>query len=136
MKKIFLDTDVILDLILEREPYYFGSMIVFEKAENKEINLYASATCFTNLFYILRKSYNYLQVYKMLNKLIISLNILSVDSKIISFALQSGVPDFEDSVQYYTALNNNMEIILTRNTKNYKTSVIPVMTADEFLETI
>ncbi len=133
MKNIFLDTDVILDLLLEREPFYYGAMIVFEKAENNEINLFTSATCFANLFYILRKAYNFIQVYRILNNLKISLKILSVDSNIISLALLTNAADFENYVQYYTALNNKMDIILTRNTKNYKLSKIPVMTPEEFL---
>ncbi len=134
MKKVFLDTDIILDLLLERKPFNLPSMLVFEKAEKSLIDLNASAVTFTNLFYILGKSYSYSKVYSMLNEVCISVNILNVDSKIIKHALLSENPDFEDSVQKETAVANGMDVILTRNIKDYKDSIIPVMNADEFLK--
>ena len=133
MKKIFLDSDVILDLLTEREPFHYSPTIIFEKAERNEVTLFASSVCFTNLFYVLRKSYTSNQVYNMLNKLIVYVNILNVDAGIIQLGLASGFRDFEDAVQYYTAKENQMEVILTRNTNDYKLRDIPIMTADEFL---
>jgi predicted nucleic acid-binding protein len=69
----------------------------------------------------------------MLNKLLVYVDILSVDSDIIRLALNSIFKDFEDAVQYYTSIKNNLDIILTRNIKDYKSTDIPVMTPDEFL---
>jgi predicted nucleic acid-binding protein len=136
MSQIFLDTDIILDLLLERVPYHFPSMLLFEKAERKQVHLFASSVCFTNLFYILRKSYSRTDVYRMLNEIVISVNILSVDSNIVKLSLLSGLPDFEDSVQMATAAGNKMDVILTRNVRDYKNSEVPVMTPDEFLNTL
>ena len=72
----------------------------------------------------------------MLNKLVTYLDILNVDSQIILMGLTSEFKDFEDSVQYYTAINNKMDVILTRNIKDYKVEDIDVMSADEFLKLI
>jgi hypothetical protein len=61
-------------------------------------------------------------------------NVSTVDEKIIDLALQSVFSDFEDAIQYFTAIQNNIPVILTRNLKDYKSSAIPVMTADDFLK--
>ena len=136
MNKLFLDSDVILDLLTKREPFHLGSFFIFEKAERNELNLFASSVCFTNMFYILRKSYTSVQVYNMLNKLIGLVNVLNVDSRIIHASLSSSFSDFEDAVQYFTAKENGMDVIITRNVKDYKHKDVPVMTPVEFLKII
>lgn len=133
MKNIFLDSDIILDLLMQRYPHHMSTSLVFEKAKINELKLYTSSICIANVYYILRKNRTYSQVKIMLNKLFVYVEILSVDSDIIRLALNSFFKDFEDAVQYYTSLKNNLDTILTRNIKDYKSTDIPVMTPNEFL---
>lgn len=133
MKNIFLDSDIILDLLLQREPHHLSISLVFEKAKVNELKLYTSSVCITNVYYILRKTHSFEQIKIMLNKFFVYIDILSVDSEIIRLALNSLFKDFEDGVQYYTSLKNNLDTIITRNVKDYKADGLPVMTAEEFL---
>jgi predicted nucleic acid-binding protein len=136
MKKVFLDTDILLDLILQREKFFQSPAIVFEMAARKELSLHVSSLSFSNLFYILRKSYSSSQSINILKKLSAELRILSVNSGVVMKALDSSFKDFEDAIQYFSALNNGMDVILTRNIKDYKLAEIPVVTADEFIRTV
>lgn len=133
MKNLFIDSDVILDLLLKREPHFISAAVLLEKAKSNEIKLHTSSVCAVNVHYILKKSYSADEIGVMLNKFFIYVGILTVDKEIILLALNSNFRDFEDAVQYYAALKNNLETILTRNTKDYRVDDIPVMTPDEFL---
>lgn len=135
MKKVFLDSDVILDLLLERQPYHHSITLLFEKVKSGEINLFTSSICILNINYILRKSYSRDNVREILNKFLPFIKVLSVDSGVIYSSLNSDFIDFEDGVQYYCSLNNEISEIITRNIKDYKPSKIPVLTPIEFLET-
>jgi predicted nucleic acid-binding protein len=133
VKNIFLDSDIILDLLLQRCPYDISISLVFEKSKSNELKLFTSSVCIANVYYILRKNHTNSDVKNMLNKLFVYVDILSVDSDIIRLALNSFFNDFEDAVQYYTSIKNKFDTILTRNIKDYKSTDIPVMTPEEFL---
>ena len=135
MKKVFLDSDVILDLLLERQPYHHSITLLFEKVKSGEIILFTSSICILNINYILRKSYSRDNVREILNRFLPFVKILSIDSGVIYSSLNSDFMDFEDGVQYYCSLNNEISEIITRNIKDYKPSKIPVLTPIEFLET-
>ena len=135
IKKIFLDSDVILDLLLERGEFFGDIALVFEKAKTEEIILYTSSICILNINYLLRKSYSKDAVEEILNKFLQYVKILAVDSAIIMASLNSNFNDLEDGVQYYCSLNNDINEIITRNIKDYKHSKIPVLTPLEYLET-
>jgi len=133
-EKIFVDTDIVLDLLAKREPHYIYSAELFSLADQQEISAYVSSLTFANLFYIIRKYTSRKESIKTLSKLKILVNILPVDERIISLALASDFEDFEDAIQYYAAVENNLEIILTRNIKDYKKAEITVITAEEYLK--
>lgn len=133
MKKIFVDTNIVMDLLQKREIFYTDAQEIFTLADRKEAKLYVSALTFTNTNYLLSKYFNANDARKILAKFKILVNVLSVDEKIIDLALVSDFNDFEDAVQYYTAIENDMQVILTRNKKDFKHSVLPVLTAKEFL---
>ena len=135
MKKVFLDSDVILDLLLERQPYHSSITLLFEKARSGGIILFTSSVCILNINYIIRKSYSRDNTREILNRFLPFIKVLSVDSGIIHSSLNSDFMDFEDGVQYYCSLNNEISEIITRNIKDYKPSKIPVLTPIEFLET-
>ena len=99
-----------------------------------EVEIYLSPLIFSNLFYILRKMTTRPKAGETLKKLRSLIHILPIDDKIIDQALHSEFPDLEDAIQYFTALDNNIPILITRNKRDYKLSAISVNTAAEFLD--
>jgi predicted nucleic acid-binding protein len=136
MQKIFADTDISLDLLSKRLPFYNAASRLFTHADKGEIKIYVSSLTFSNLHYILRSENTISETRRILNNYRILVNVLPVDEKIIDLALQSVFKDFEDAIQYYTAVQNNIPVFLTRNLKDYKKAAIPVMTAEDFVKTI
>lgn len=134
MEKVFVDTDIVLDLLSNREPFYFASANLFSAADKNEIKIYVSSLCFANLNYILSKQFSADQAKKKLLKFKTLVTVLSVTEKVIDLALSSDFKDFEDGIQYFTAIENSIKILLTRNLKDYKSAEIPVMTAEQFLK--
>jgi len=97
-EKIFVDTDIVLDLLAKREPHYIYSAELFSLADQQEISAYVSSLTFANLFYIIRKYTSRKESIKTLSKLKILVNILPVGERIISLALASDFEDFEDAI--------------------------------------
>jgi predicted nucleic acid-binding protein len=133
MKRAYVDTDIIFDLFLERKPYYESAFVTFQLAEDGKIDLYISSLCFTNLYYVMKKKLPRKEVIDYLKKLNSMVNVLAVDGHIVNCAIESDFNDFEDAVQYFTAKENKIDILLTRNTRDFKVKDISIMTADEFL---
>jgi predicted nucleic acid-binding protein len=134
MQSVFVDTDISLDMLATRQPFYAAAARLFTKADKKEIKLHVSALSFSNLHYVLRSENTTAETRRILNNYRILVNVLAVNEKIIDLALQSLFKDFEDAIQYYTAVQHSIPLILTRNLKDYKHSNLPVMTADDFLK--
>lgn len=134
MKKVFLDTNVLLDIFLKRKPFYINSSEVFKKIEKKKIRGGICALSFTTIFYILEKEASREKAFHVLKKIRTVLKVAPVDEKTIDSALESTFQDFEDAVQYYSALKFRSDCIITRNTDDFKESEIPVLTPEEFLQ--
>lgn len=134
MEKVFVDTDIILDLLSQREPFYSQAAYLFSDADNNKIQIFISALSFSNLNYLLSKQYNSVQARKILLKFKTLVTVLAVTDKVVELALSSDFKDFEYGLQYFTAIENNLKIILTRNLKDYKTAEIAVLTAAQFLK--
>jgi predicted nucleic acid-binding protein len=135
MTNIYIDTDVIIDFLIDRKPYSREAAIIFTLIDQKKLKGYASSLTFSNLFYVLRKIEPQKKVISKLDSLSKLLTILKVDDQIIKDAIDSGFPDFEDSVQYFCAQDcKKVKVIITRNTKDYKNSSLPVMTPGDFLK--
>jgi len=132
--KVFVDTDIILDLLLAREPFFPAATRLFLLLQEGEMEGYVSPLSFSNLFYILRKATSGAEAIAALRKLKLLMRVLSVDEQTIDLALASSFSDFEDAIQYYSALSNDIEAIITRNKKDYKTVKIPVLTAEECIQ--
>ncbi len=133
MKKILVDSDIILDLMLERDVFFNPAAELFNLIEKKKIKASVSSLHFSNLHYIIRKVKSNELAKSVLRKLAIIVNILSIDEKTIELALESNFPDFEDAIQYYACLDNDIDVIVTRNKKDFKSGKLPVMTAEEYL---
>ena len=136
MSRIFLDTNVILDLLAERVPFYESIAKVATLADEKKITLIVSPLSFTTVDYVLNKFENSQTVLNKLRKFKIICEVCEVNDEIIDKALNSNFTDFEDAVQYFTALNSNTSLILTRNGKDFKLATIPIMSAEEYLSSI
>lgn len=134
MEKVFVDTDIILDLLSNREPFYIHSANLFSAADKNEINVYVSSLSFANLNYILSKQYSADQARKKLLKFKTLVTVLTVTDKVIELALSSDFKDFEDGIQYFTATENNISTLLTRNLRDFKSAQISVLTAEQFLK--
>ena len=134
MVEVFVDTDIILDLFTGRKPFSIHSEQLFGLADKKAVKIYISSISFSNIFYILRKFESYQKAYEILRKLKTIVSVLSVDEKIIDLSLHSGFTDFEDAIQYFTAKENKINFLITRNIKDYKKAQIKVLSADEFLK--
>jgi len=131
--KVFLDTDVILDLLTEREPHFKPAVELFLKIQDKTIMAYTSPVAIANIFYILNKHFDRKKAMQSLVKLKSLVKVLNCDDRVIELALSSDFTDFEDSIQYYTALENGIDILITRNIKDYKSANINVSTPIEYI---
>jgi predicted nucleic acid-binding protein len=136
MTDLFFDTDVIIDFLIDRKPFSREAAILFTLIERKRFKGYASSLTFSNLYYVLRKFESHNKVIAKLESLSKMVTIMKVEEQTIKNALASGFPDFEDSIQYFCAIGNQkIDVIITRNTRDYKNSDIPVMTPGDYLKT-
>jgi len=136
MENVFIDTDVIVDFLTDRKPFSLESAKIFSLIDQKKIKGCVSSLSFSNLYYVLRKFGTHKKVISSLQELSEMVDILKVDGDIVKSALTSDFKDFEDSIQYFAALEHKkIDCIITRNIKDYKDSSIPVMTPETFLVT-
>jgi len=133
MERLLIDTNIIVDLLAKREGFYREAQTLFTLADEKNVSLFISSLTFVNTHYILSKYLKANNARKILAKFKVLVEVLPLDDKILELALASDFTDFEDAVQYYTALDNKLDIIITRNKKDFKASKIPVLTAKEYL---
>ena len=136
MDKIFVDTDIILDLLSGRQPHYNFAAEVFSLADEGDIMIFISSLSFANVNYILSREFKADQVRKKLLNFKTLVSVLSVHDKIIELALASEFNDFEDAIQYYTAIENDMATLLTRNVKDFRKADISVMTAEQYVKSM
>lgn len=134
MKDLLVDTNIVIDLLAKRQNFYQQAQELFTLADEKQVNLYISSLTFANTHYVLSKELGSEEARKVLIKLKLLVKTLPLDDRILELALSSDFTDFEDGIQYYTALENNLEIIISRNKKDFKTATLPVLTAKEFLK--
>ena len=134
MSRILIDTNIVIDLLSKRERFYDEAADLFSRADKKELVLTISSLTFANTNYILTKLTSAKEAREILRKFKVLVEILSLDDKITELALSDGdFPDFEDGLQYYSAIENRIDVIITRNKKDFKNSKIPILTAKEFL---
>ena len=137
MRKIFLDTNILIDLLSRREPFYEEVAELFSLADKKMIEISVSSLTIANTSYVLLRQMNAASAKSIIRKLLLIISILPLDDKIIGLATNDeAFSDFEDGIQYFTALENNQQLIISRNLKDFKHSKIPVLTARQFLETV
>ncbi len=133
MAKIFVDTDICLDLLSGRKPFNAIAQKLFTLADLGKIKIYVSSLSFSNIDYILKSNFKQRDTRKILARFKTLVTVLPVDDKIIELSISSDFQDFEDAIQYHTAIENNLKVLLTRNLKDYKKAIIQVMNPETFL---
>ncbi len=134
MAKVFVDTDIILDLLAGREPYYQYAAKLFSLADSGKLEICVSSLTFSNLNYILSKQFSVAQARKKLLTFKTLVTVLSVNEKVVDLALNSDFKDFEDALQYFTATEFKVTTLLTRNLKDFKKAEIAVLSAEQYLK--
>jgi predicted nucleic acid-binding protein len=134
MKKLLIDTNIVIDLLAKREPYYYDAAKLFSLADKKQIKLSVSSLTIANTNYVLLKLKTSNEAKSILRKFKLLVDIIPLDDKVLNLALNDNdFVDFEDGLQYFSAIENDQDIIITRNLKDFKKSTIPAMTAEQFL---
>lgn len=135
MTRLFLDTNIVVDLLDRRESFCHDAVRLFSMAYNKHVQLVVSPMTYSTASFLLRKNGSE-GVRKLLSNFRQLARVSTTDERTVDDSLASQFQDFEDAMQYYTALRANAEIIITRNGKDFKASSLPVMTAGEYLSVI
>ena len=137
MKHIFLDTNVLIDFLADRKPFSLEAAKLFNYSFKKKVSIYVATVSYNNIYYILRQSCSHSLAIKILNELQEWTEAIDVSKDVIRKALKSDFKDFEDAIQYNCAKTlNKIDCIVTRDTKDFKTSSIPIMTPKEALTMI
>ncbi|OXA81354.1 Predicted nucleic acid-binding protein, contains PIN domain [Flavobacterium aquidurense] len=137
MKNVFIDTNILMDIFSNREPFVKMSLKIYILGNQKQIQLYTSSNTITTLHYLLKKYIDEEKIRMALEQVLENIQIIPVDANIIRKSLKSNHKDFEDAIQIISAQSiHNMDCIITRDLKDYKNSEIKVFTPDEFLSKI
>ena len=133
--KLFVDSEVVIDFFTDREPYANPASELFELNEQRKVKLYLSAVSINNIYYIVRKFLGHKKTLEVVETLTEMTEIVGTTKKEIIQALKNDFTDFEDAVQYSSALTiKDLDVIITRNIKDYRSSSIAVMTPLSFLK--
>jgi predicted nucleic acid-binding protein len=136
MKLVFIDSDVLLDVILNRVIFYTSSAQILSLPIETGFTLCTSVHTLLNIHYFAKKQLGAQEAKQAVTLLTEQLQIISEDVSIVKQAIISDFKDFEDAVQYYAAKSAGADVIITRNIKDYKESTILVLTAEQFLSTL
>ena len=131
MKQIFIDTNVIIDFLADRQPFSDYAAMIFQLAKDGKVGVHISAISFNNTYYILRKVTSHKNALKLLSEIEEYIGVQETNRKIIKKAMKSDFKDFEDAIQYFSAVQRgNIDIITTRDLKDFKKSELPVLSPE------
>lgn len=134
LRKVLVDSDIILDLLLARPPYFPAATRLFTAFQEGQIEGHVSSLAFSNLFYLLRKQSSGPDAVALLRKLRLIIRVAPVDERVIDLALAADFTDFEDAIQYFAAVEQGLDAIVTRNRRDYRSAKIPILNAEECLD--
>ncbi len=135
--KIFVDTDVIIDLFTDREPFTTSASTLFELSEQGRVSIYVSAVSINNIYYIVKRYLDNKKALRVVEDLMQITEVVGTTKAEIQQALLNDFKDFEDSIQYSTALTvKGLDAIITRNVKDFVKSKIAIFTAEDFVKSI
>lgn len=134
MNNVLIDSDVILDLFFDRIPFSEDAAQIISLCEQNKMHGFVTPAICSNIYYLLNKISSHERVIRRLSQLLGVLDVLKMDKEVIVMALHSGFKDFDDALQHFAAVKHqSIDIILTRNIKDYKKSEIAVMTPNNFI---
>jgi predicted nucleic acid-binding protein len=131
---VFIDTNIIIDLLTNREPFADDAASLFEYIAAGKVRAFTSANCLANVFYILSSVAKHRDVREKIRDLMQYLRVVATDAAILTNALSSDFREFEDAIQYYSAIKCDARYIVTRNPKDFRTSKIPLVSAQEMCD--
>jgi predicted nucleic acid-binding protein len=133
--RVLVDTNIVLDFLLQREPFFEDAELLFQSIEAGQVIGYVTATTLTDIFYISRKHTRSVeQARQAVSEILIAMVICPIDRSVLELAFNSGLDDFEDAVQIFGAVAQGLEAILTRDSKGFLSSPIPVLSIQELLQ--
>jgi predicted nucleic acid-binding protein len=132
---VFLDTSVLLDVLTGREPFYADSAQVWTLAETGKIAGLVSALSLPNVFYVLRRASGEEAARKAIGIIRAIFSLVPLDAQITNQAMDSGMKDFEDAIQFYSALRAGAVSLVTRNPQDFPLQGVAIQTPAEFLAT-
>jgi predicted nucleic acid-binding protein len=137
MIRIFADNNIVIDLLAKRTPFYESSAELFSMADQGKIIISVSALTIANTNYILTRLKSSHDAREILRKFKVLVEVISTSNKIIDLALNDlNFKDLEDGIQYYSALEADQKVIITRNVKDFKYSKLPILTAAEYIKSL
>ena len=136
MQKIFLDTNIVVDFLGERENFYEESAKVLTLADQKKIKVFTTSNTISTTYYLLSKYESSKIAIEKIRKFKLLCSISISNNEVIEKAINSDFKDFEDAIQYFSAVSTNCDLIITRNEKDFKNALIPIMNAESYLQTL
>jgi predicted nucleic-acid-binding protein len=134
LKRVLFDSDVLLDILAQRQPFVVTSALALNTVMQKQVEGFVSGHAVTNIFYILRRQIGNEAARKLIESLLQNLQIASVTDEVIRQALQSPIKDFEDAVTSAAAMAAGIELIVTRNKADFVASSVPAILPEELLK--
>lgn len=132
--KIFIDTNILLDVLTGREPFYKNSAIIWSMVEKEIVKGYISAISVNNVYYIVKKLKGRIEAEKVVDKILKDFKVISLTYEILKLARTMKERDFEDIIQYFSALQVGCDFIITRNKKDFPRKEIEIVDPGEFIE--
>lgn len=133
--RVLIDTNIVLDFLLQREPFFQDAELLFQAIDEGEVIGYITATTLTDIFYISRRHTRSLeQARQAVSETLTAMAICPVDRAVLELALDSRLNDFEDAVQIFSAVTQGLEAIVTRDSQGFSSSPMPVLSIQELLQ--
>ena len=132
--KLLIDTNIIVDVALDRDPFFINSEQVLARVEQQEIQGYLSASTFSDLYYIIRKVKGDTWTLQFLQRMATLCQVATVDQAVISMALTTNFKDFEDAIQYSTAVLHHLDAIVTRNPDDFPVTIPRIITPEQLIQ--
>ena len=134
MKHFLVDTNVVIDFLIDRKPFSTHAAMLFELAETRQVRLYLTAVSYNNIYYIVRKHSTHALTIKTMKQIESWTDTIETNASVIRESLNSDFKDFEDAIQYNSALTvKRIDAIVTRNVPDFKHSKISILTPEESL---
>lgn len=133
MNSLFIDSDIIIDLLAKRKDYKEAAALM-AIIDEKKVSAFTTPLVLANVDYIVTKYSNRTKSKRAIKALRTRLSILPMDDNIVDMAIESDFSDFEDALQYYSSENRGIDFIITRNKKDYSKGRIKCLTAQEYMD--